>query len=322
MIDETKRVPEGDMQALGESLGPALRETCGGTLGEISWFRASWQRGGAATGSAVWTLPDREVDVVVKLPIGPRERQWCASVGASETWADGDDTVIPRTLASGSEVGGYDLAWVVMEKLPGHPLSSSLDKDALRDMLVACARFQARCATIRPVDEAPPRKDWEHLIEVGRDHLPDTDIAEPQRWNVVLKKVQKLLPTLQTEWRAREVNTWCHGDLHGGNAMRRGEHCVLIDLALVHAGHWIEDAIYLERQFWGHKDRLQGIKPLSVLARARRDLGLDNGEDYARAATIRRVLMAACVPALFGREGHHAYANAALELIEANLGQL
>ncbi len=49
-----------------------------------------------------------------------------------------------------------------------------------------------------------------------------------------------------------------------------GRHgCVLVDLALVHPGHWVEDALYLERQYWGHSDLLKGVKPASELARLR-----------------------------------------------------
>lgn len=57
-------------------------------------------------------------------------------------------------------------------------------------------------------------------------------------------------------WESRPRDTWCHGDLHPGNAMRRdlgnGQRgrCVLLDLAFVHPGHWVEDAVYIERQFW------------------------------------------------------------------------
>ena len=45
--------------------------------------------------------------------------------------------------------------------------------------------------------------------------------------------------------------------------------CVLIDLALVGPGCWIEDALYLERLFWGQEDQLFGMDPLGTLASTR-----------------------------------------------------
>jgi hypothetical protein len=123
-------------------------------------------------------------------------------------------------------------------------------------------------------------------------------------------------------WRARPIDTWCHGDLHGHNAMRRrlregqAGRCVLIDLALVHPGCWIEDALYLERLFWARRDHLHGVRVVQTLGRFRRELGLATVENASDLANVRRVLMAATAPAFLSTEGHPAHLAAALELLE------
>lgn len=71
---------------------------------------------------------------------------------------------------------------------------------------------------------------------------------------------------LLRRWSTRRLNAWCHGDLHGGNALRRADgSCVLIDLALIHPGHWLEDALYLERVCWS---RMQAKSRADTAARA------------------------------------------------------
>jgi hypothetical protein len=98
--------------------------------------------------------------------------------------------------------------------------------------------------------------------------------------------------------------------------------CVLIDLALVHPGSWIEDAVYLERQFWGKPEALFGIHPVSTLAKHRRDLGLRTDGDYGTLANLRRVLMASVAPLYFAQEGHPRYLHAALETLDKLLPQV
>ena len=94
---------------LGANLEPVLRENCD-RLSSISWFRADWQRGGALTGFATFQDEnDGPRDVVVKLPVPPREKLWLNRLQSA-----GD--VAPRLYASGDELGGYDMAWVVMER--------------------------------------------------------------------------------------------------------------------------------------------------------------------------------------------------------------
>lgn len=328
-----------DPHALGSALGPVLRETCDERLGQIEWFRCAWQHGGAATGFSTWRLSDgRQVPVMVKLPVGPSEHRWTTALGGSQQWGEGGDfdsaaargLPTPRVLASGTEVDGYDLAWLVVERLEGQPLSQAMTPDTVNELLSAAADFQRAAGTLRKVDEKPPTPDWDGLLHKARELTRVGGLKESQRWNEAVKKVQRALPGLSARWTARDVASWCHGDLHPANAMHRmgagdaggRQGCVLIDLALVHPGHWVEDAVYLERLYWGRPELLHGVKPVSALAKFRRERGLPADDGYAELAMVRRVLMAACVPVYVEHEGHPKYTHAALELIEHYLPQV
>ncbi len=104
--------------------------------------------------------------------------------------------------------------------------------------------------------------------------------------------------------------------IHGAARGASPGGCTLIDLALVHPGHWVEDAVYLERLYWGRSDLLEGVRPVPFLAQARRERGMSSPEDYTLLANIRRVLMAACVPNFLKHEGHPRYVSAALDVLE------
>ncbi|HVU65344.1 MAG TPA: phosphotransferase [Phycisphaerales bacterium] len=318
----------GGSGSLSAMLEPKLTEACGHRISKIEWFHADWQAGGASTGATTFTQPDgSRVDAIVKLPVGPSEHRWTALLGGG-TLADGVRRepvcqCTPRVLACGTEVGGYDLAWLIVERLDGTPHSGNPSEHDVRGLLSAAAEFYRAAAKVRPIGEmeAPPPKDWHGLISKGRDIIHNHGIAEEQRWNTAIRSTQRVLDRLIERWQARPINTWCHGDLHFGNAMRRRgtpeDHpCVLIDLALVHAGHWVEDAVYLERLYWAKPELLRGIKPVSEVARLQRQAGTLGQEDYAMLANIRRVLMAASVPAFLLHEGHPRYVHAALELLE------
>ena len=97
---------------------------------------------------------------------------------------------------------------------------------------------------------------------------------------------------------------------------------MLIDLAFVHTGHWVEDAVYLERQFWSHPEQLHGVHIVSLMAKCRRDNGLSTDGDYGAVANLRRLLMAAVVPAHLRSEGSPRYVHAALEVVERLLPQV
>ena len=66
-------------------------------------------------------------------------------------------------------------------------------------------------------------------------------------------------------------------------------------------------------------DALKGVKPVSLIARARKKHNLDTSDDYQRLADIRRVLMASCAPAFLQSEGHPRYLEAALGVLEKTL---
>lgn len=321
-----------DGLGLAAALGPQLREVCDGRLGEIEWFRSTWQRGGASTGFSTWTFAnDRQIEVMVKVPVGPAEHSWTLRLGAvdHEEWDSpgARQMPTPRVVAAGEALGGHDLAWLVVERLKGRTVGSHLTETALMDLVGAAADFQARALAVSNPHRFQTTTDWVKVIHRARELAPDCGLSEPQRWKEALKRVERVLPQLVDRWEHRDCSSWCHGDLHPGNALYRvfedgSKFCVLIDLGLIHAGHWVEDGVYLERQFWGHSELLCGVKPVAALAKARRQRGLPVVDGYADLANIRRVLMAACVPVQLAREGNQKYVHAALETLERLLPQV
>lgn len=330
-----------DAHGLASALAPALVEATGGRLGSIEWFRSPHQRGGAST--AFCTYADhqgRTLPAVLKVPVGPAEYRWTTELSRLiGTGGPVPSTV--RVLAHGTSVGGADLAWLVLERLQGHTLHDGWCRESLEDLVRACAAMQAGACRVAPEITRPAESpDWERQIARAREVARASGLPEAQHWNESVKKVQRALPHLAGLWARRPIDSWCHGDLHPGNAMHRapgadgaeggeggeggdrGNGCVLIDLALVHAGHWVEDAIYLERQFWGKPELLFGVHTVSLMARHRRDLGLRTDGDYGLVANLRRVLMAACAPAHVAAEGNPRYLHAALETIDRVLPQV
>lgn len=324
---------------LAAALEPALRRACSdqvpsGELKQLRWFHAAWSAGGAATGFATLVRPRcADAEVVLKLPVGPAEYRWTTAMAARLDDPDAptapERLPTPRVYAHATELGGHDLAWLVVERLPGETLKQHFTGQCASDLLTAANRWHAAAAEIAAPADPPPDPDWDAQLARARDACKATHFENAQHWNEVIKRVQRALPRLVERWRARPINTWCHGDLHPGNAMRRagGDNgtpgpCVLIDLGMVHAGHWVEDAVYLERLFWAHPDALGGVKPVSALARLRRECGLGASDDYSELANVRRVLMGATAPAFLHREGHPKYLRAALEHVERTLPQV
>ena len=311
--------------SLSHGLGPALIDACGGEqrLKNLAWFRSEQQRGGGSTASAVLISDDgAEQPVIIKLPVGYQEWKWTTKL--AELQRLDERPITPRVLKSGLELGGHDLAWLVIERLPGRTLGNHMDEATVRRLLSACARFQQLCARVDAASVSRPRDvNWELMMRRSRDALHRGAVLAPhdaQIWNNELKAVHRVLPTLLARWNARTTIDWCHGDLHGGNAIRcENGGVVLIDMGLVHTGHWIEDALYLERVFWANPAGLCGVNTLKDLALHRRELGLHCDGDYGRLASVRRVLTASCAPALIEREGNKAYLDAALEIIRKNL---
>lgn len=301
----------------------------------ISWFRATWQHGGAATGFSTWKCrTGREIECVVKLPVNHAEYFWTKRLGLMdpEDWDEESGLALctPRVLAAGFELGGYDLAWLVIEKLQGPPLASDPTPTGVWEIFESAAEFHAAAISVRPVapDEVPNEPDWCAQIDQAIKAVDDNDLEPLDRWQDALRRAREHAPALVREWKGREINTWCHRDLHGRNAMRRmasgnaSGRCVLIDLARVAPGHWVEDALYLERLCWGHEHLLCGVEPVTALARARAFNGLAGAGDEERLADLRRVLMAASSPAFLRTEGDPAYLQRALEILETRLPAL
>lgn len=325
-----KSLPSSDTHDLAVCLAPVLRQMCDGKLGEIEWFRSTWQRGGAATGFSNWTFGDgRTTGVIVKLPVGPREYAWTVGLGAVEhdAWEskEASRVPVPRVVAAGEMLGGYDLGWIVIERLDGPTLNHEISAAMISELVDAAATFQASAARVRPVTGPGETRDWGALISKSREALEFAHMPDVQRWRSGLKKLEKCLGRVLAEWDARPLDSWCHGDVHPGNAMRRRTEnghpgrCVLLDLAFVHPGHWVEDAVYIERQFWAHPELLGDLKPVREMGRRRRDLGLAASGDQRVLAGARRVLMAGCAPAWWETEGTPAYARGALEMLERDL---
>lgn len=315
---------------LVEGLVEPLRAMCKGRLGPVEWFRSTWQRGGAATGYSNWTFADGSTtEVLVKVPVGPREFGWTVGLGSvdHDLWhaPEAHALPVPRVVAAGEMLGGYDLAWFVVEKLTGPALNQHIDEAVVREILESAAVFQSRALALRPVSGTGEQRDWHGLIAKSCEQLEFTTMPDMKRWAKALKRLTRSLPGVLEVWEGRPFDTWCHGDLHPGNAMRREcgqagtDRCVLFDLAFVHPGNWVEDAVYVERQFWAHPEVLGTTRPVQLLRERRKALGLACCPESGRLAAARRVLMAGCAPAWWETEGTPAYARGALEVMEKYL---
>lgn len=329
-----------DPAALARALEPALTEACGGRLlGPVEWFRASWQRGGAATGNARWAEQSSDpLPIIIKLPVGHAELTWTARLGAHGSDRDVRPNQTPhptpRVLASGADLGGYDLGWLVLERLVGTPVSGDLSSQSLQGLIEAAAEFQLRAQRATPdgalpVAAARAEPDWAGIIDRSLESIRAAPIDEEHRWSESLKLLRRHSSALLSEWASRPMKDVCHGDLHPGNALHmRGnaghpDRCVLIDLGLVHRGHWVEDAVYLERLFWGHEDRLGGLEVVRAIREARKRRGLAARPSDGRYANLKRVLSAGCMPARRGSEhGDSRYAAFSLSVLERLLPTL
>ncbi len=301
----------------GRMLEPVLRQACEGRLSEVSWFRTDWQRGGAATGYATYR-DDDEVDrpAVVKLPVPPCELAWLRAL------QDPGD-VVPKLYASGDTLGGYDIAWVVMERLPFGPLGSAWGEDAFKLLIEAVGRFYQATSSI-PIRTEHIHRDWEAIHEQARKRVRDHALPEAQRWNKALKKAGRKYKQWVAIWDDRPMEHWCHGDLHLANAMTRNEPpngpAVLFDLAKVCVSHWVQDGVYLEHLYWGRPGELNGHKLCKELAHHRKKIGLPVDDDWSRLAEAKRALLAMSVPAKLDVDGNTQYVHGALEVLERAVG--
>lgn len=316
-------------RSLAASLAPRLIETCEDRLSDITWFKTDWQRGGAATGHATWTDENgRHDNVVVKLPVVQRELLWTERLQAPASNAHADnppEPVVPQLYASGRSIDDYDLAWIVIEKFDHGPLGLKWNENHIPRLARAVARFHHDAAAY-PVDQRPRIEDWHDLVAEAVESVRVNPINEQKAWQKALKKFRKMLDPLVEQWCDRPTNEWLHGDAHLANAMSRtsfddGE-VTLIDMAEVHAGHWIEDTIYLERQLWARPDRLKATKPVKAVAAARRELGLPVEDEYPRLAMVRRALLAATAPKFIRSEGNPKHLDACLAWLETAMKEL
>jgi len=319
-VDSASSAPVNDPRHLAETLAPVLGEACGGRLSEITWFRTDWQHGGAATGTARYQVADAAtVAVVVKLPVVHRELLWMRRL------QDGDDNVVPRLYASGETLGGYDLSWLVIEHFEHGPLGTHWHADHVTRIADAAARFQM-AAMAWPVDQPARREPWDEMVKEATRSLRTNAVPRRQEWRTALKKLRGHLDSIVEDWEARDTAQWVHGDLHVANAMSResmesGPVC-LIDLAEVRVGHWIEDAVYLERQLWARPQRLEGHGPVKAIAAARRRWHLPVEDDYPRLAMIRRALLAGTALGFLQSEGDPRYLDACLGWLERAVVEL
>ncbi len=303
---------------LAATLVPVLGDACDGKLSEITWFKADWQRGGAATGTATYRLDGGETaDVVVKLPVVQRELLWMRRLQKA--------SVVPKLYASGDTLGGYDLAWVVIERFPYGPLGTHWHDDHTERVADAAARFY-EASSHYPVDLDPVKEPWADLLRDAQESLNINDVPNKPQWKKAVKTLRGRLEVISESWEARDATQWLHGDLHLANAMSRvglesGPVC-LIDLAEVRAGHWIEDAVYFERQLWGRPDRLKTHKPVKAIAGARRRRGLSVEDNYARLAMVRRALLAGTAPKYLKSEGDRRHLETCLDWLERALVEL
>ncbi|MFO0829980.1 MAG: phosphotransferase [Phycisphaerales bacterium] len=311
----------GAPHALSAALEHELLRFEGGRLHDLHWFRSDWQRGAAATATARYRDDDgTDHAVVVKVPVNQRELRWSRRLGATTGAAEAP---VPRLWASGETLGPYDFAWIAVERVQHGPLALHWHATHIQRIADAAARFHRAALDATGtygVDQAPHDEDWETLLRTAREHVRDPAMPERSRWSTALKELSKKLDKLIDRWRSRRPIGWIHGDLHPANTVSRvaidsGAAC-LIDLAEVRAGHWLEDAIYLERLLWTRPDRL-AIKPTKALADARKHLGLENG-DYPPLAVARRVLLAGTSPAFRGEQGP-AFLAASLAKLEEGL---
>ena len=322
-IDPLSPAPPEDARHLAATLAPVLAEACDGRLSSVMWFRTDWQRGGAATGTAQFSLPDgRSVDVVVKLPVVQRELLWMRRLQDSD--ADGF-LVVPRLYASGQTLAGYDLSWFVIERFRVGPLGTHWHDDHIARLAEAAVEFY-RAASVWPVDEPPREETWDDLLKEAQESLKTNPLPRAKEWRAAVKTMRSRLGPVVERWESRDTGHWLHGDLHLANAMSReslesGRVC-LIDLAEVRAGHWVEDAVYLERQLWARPQRLKGRSPVKAIAAARRRRSLPVDDDYPMLATIRRALLAATAPRFLRSEGDPRYLEACLDRLTKALAEL
>jgi hypothetical protein len=302
-------------QTFARSLESDLRAACSDALGNISWVRMDWQHGGALTGVSEFTDPAGTVhQVFVKFPVPGRELRWTRHLQNC-----GEAGVVPVLHASGSSLGNHDIAWLVLERLPGLPLGAQWEEGNLRKTADAAAQLQA-CASGVSIDRPKRRDDWELLLERTQKSLAVNQLPDHRAWVAEVKSAARMWDSIIELWRSREPIQWIHGDLHLANAMQRTDGSIcLVDLAEVRPGHWLEDALYLERLSWAHPDRVRTENPVEAMMACRKRMGLKNGPMVQELAAARRILLSATTPAFLAHEGSRPHLEGCLNELSTSL---
>ncbi len=192
----------------GWALEPAIRDSCGGRLSEIEWFRATWR---AVRSDGLFAVRDGSVDVpvIVKIPVAPMN-----SNGQFNSVHHGRIVMWSRSGASPDAEGagfraclsGHDLAWLVIERLDGKPVSGDLSERSLVD---CCAqRWSSSACGARAA-----RSDRRHRRRIGKA------LDESRQWCVTTTLRTRALEGVFRACRSccrgfgevesREINAWC-----------------------------------------------------------------------------------------------------------------
>jgi len=296
-------------------LEKALVQQCSGRLSDMRWFYTDWQHGGSLTGYAVYH-DKRDYDVFVKVPVPENEMVWARRL------QDAGD-VVAHLFEHGHTLGEHKLGWVIMERLPYGPLGSAWAGKEFDLLIEAVGRFYLAASAFEIESEVEVR-DWVGELDSARKSVRRYDLADGSRWNKALKAAQKKVKSWAKMWNQRCVDHYCHGDMHLGNAMTRYPApqgpAVLIDLALVHRGHWIEDAVYFEQQYWGHEGAVDGRKLARQLAHQRKSLGLSMDKKWSQLADVYRALLAMSAPLSSQTRNDSAHMQTALTVLEHSVG--
>ena len=278
-------------------------------------FRTVWQHGGAAT---AWVkCVESQRDGMVKLPVKAKERRWHRRIRESH-----DPDLAPELFAVGDTIGSVDFAWIVMERIQGNPLHQAPDVHAVDQACEAFARFQ-KASRPFAVQQRPAPAGWLKQIEQTRKSLQALPEDLAVSWRDALDALAKYHDEAIATWRYRPIKGWVHGDAHLGNILRTEQDGVrLIDCAQVRAGHWVEDAIALERPLWQRPELLSTTDPVDMMAGYRRQMGLPVRAEDGRLAAIRRTLLAATAPAWSRTEGGFSGLRSTLKVLEQGLREI
>jgi Ser/Thr protein kinase RdoA (MazF antagonist) len=180
----------------------------------------------------------------------------------------------------------------------------------------AVTHFHSQTSAFEVDPSLVAREDWAQTLDRAINATEANPLEHKAQWKRMHKRLGRALDGLVEQWRARPLEHWVHGDLHLANALCRcdapDDPVILIDLAEVRPGHWVEDAVYLERQLWSRSHRL-AMAPVKTMRAARRTRGLAISDADHVLADIRRLLMASTAPAFLRTEGQPKHLEACLE---------